>query len=703
MPRNITVTFDDGSTHIYQNAPDDITPDAVASRAQQEFSKNVASLDGGRSQPKQADIAAPEVSIPKASNASNEQSYNGPHYGSPAETNEGLKQTALGATKGAAQIGTTLLWPYDAATDSSSSKISDLISGNKPLTKHQQRVADVDSAISGMGGNHDDPGFKIGQTLSQVAGTAGVGPAIGGAVKSIPYMMPLGEAITSSGFVAPKIAGDGVSAALKSGALRVAGGGIAGGATAGAINPESAPEGVLIGSFLPSAFKTVAAASSGARYLAQPFTESGQNKIVGSVLNDFAADPQQALTALKSAPEAYPSGALPTAAEASGDVGLSGLTRGMMNDASFSNSMTARLAEQNAKRTGMLNEIAGNPGKIAAAQNERKAATDALRENALDEAGSINASPILSGLDELLSNPNNAGKISQQALSGIKSQISDLVDADGKISARAAYAIRKDIGDILEGRLQGESGNLKNASSQLIKAKALIDDSIEGALGSKSKGLTVPPRTGKNIVDLAYNGPDKTENPVTNSFKKYLKTYSDMSRPIDQMDALQSVLKRIQNNTEDAGGNLTLSAAKLTGILKNESSDLKKVLTDDQMSTLNNLSAELNATQKGINAGKPVGSNTIQNYNIDRAINSMLGDTGLSTPARTIIGNVARIAHKTGNDDVMQKLGEALLDPKKAAQLMEMAQRKGMTSEGLAKYLQSGTRLTISEIASQKK
>lgn len=48
MTRNITVTFDDGSTHVYQNAPDDITPDAVTARAQKDFGKAVKALDGGR-------------------------------------------------------------------------------------------------------------------------------------------------------------------------------------------------------------------------------------------------------------------------------------------------------------------------------------------------------------------------------------------------------------------------------------------------------------------------------------------------------------------------------------------------------------------------------------------------------------------------------------------------------------------------------
>lgn len=51
MPRNITVTFADGSSHVYQNAPDDLTPESVEERATAEFGKPVKSLDGGRVKP----------------------------------------------------------------------------------------------------------------------------------------------------------------------------------------------------------------------------------------------------------------------------------------------------------------------------------------------------------------------------------------------------------------------------------------------------------------------------------------------------------------------------------------------------------------------------------------------------------------------------------------------------------------------------
>lgn len=48
MPRNITVTFADGSSHVYRNAPDNLTPEAVSARAQKDFGKQVTALDGGR-------------------------------------------------------------------------------------------------------------------------------------------------------------------------------------------------------------------------------------------------------------------------------------------------------------------------------------------------------------------------------------------------------------------------------------------------------------------------------------------------------------------------------------------------------------------------------------------------------------------------------------------------------------------------------
>lgn len=70
MARDITVTFDDGSSHVYKGAPDDITPTAVQARAEKDFGKPVTALDGGK---KSAPAAAPAASPIAAQNLAEAQ------------------------------------------------------------------------------------------------------------------------------------------------------------------------------------------------------------------------------------------------------------------------------------------------------------------------------------------------------------------------------------------------------------------------------------------------------------------------------------------------------------------------------------------------------------------------------------------------------------------------------------------------------
>lgn len=51
MSRNITITFEDGSSHVYQGAPDSLTPQDVEARASKDFGKRVTGIDGGTKAP----------------------------------------------------------------------------------------------------------------------------------------------------------------------------------------------------------------------------------------------------------------------------------------------------------------------------------------------------------------------------------------------------------------------------------------------------------------------------------------------------------------------------------------------------------------------------------------------------------------------------------------------------------------------------
>ena len=50
MPRNITITFNDGSSHRYENIPDSVTPDMIEARVNKDFpNKKITNIDGGKS------------------------------------------------------------------------------------------------------------------------------------------------------------------------------------------------------------------------------------------------------------------------------------------------------------------------------------------------------------------------------------------------------------------------------------------------------------------------------------------------------------------------------------------------------------------------------------------------------------------------------------------------------------------------------
>jgi hypothetical protein len=65
MPRNVTVTLDNGETLEFKNVPDDVTPDAITARAQQESGgAAVVKIDGGRPAAVATGAAPGEVAAP---------------------------------------------------------------------------------------------------------------------------------------------------------------------------------------------------------------------------------------------------------------------------------------------------------------------------------------------------------------------------------------------------------------------------------------------------------------------------------------------------------------------------------------------------------------------------------------------------------------------------------------------------------------
>ena len=149
---------------------------------------------------------------------------------------EYYKQGALGMLHGAANIGSTLLTPFDRMSGPDA---------------NAERRASIGQFFKDNADTKSVP-FHIGDFESLLAGTAGVGPLAGGAVKAVgpasAYTDMLANALTSGGMKLGAPAG--TAAALQL-ATRLGAGGAVGGGSAALADPSTAGAGAALGAAIP--------------------------------------------------------------------------------------------------------------------------------------------------------------------------------------------------------------------------------------------------------------------------------------------------------------------------------------------------------------------------------------------------------------------------------------------------------------------
>lgn len=162
-----------------------------------------------------------------------------------------LQNIGMGALRGAANIGATLLAPIDAAARAVGVQ-NDWIGRNdrrEKLDEFAHDHADTNSLA-----------YKGGKLGAEIAGTAPVGGILGKAVGAAAAPLvagtraaPIADALATSLATGGFRIGQGVANPLLSLAIRGAGGAGIGGASAGLVNPADAGTGALIGGALPGA------------------------------------------------------------------------------------------------------------------------------------------------------------------------------------------------------------------------------------------------------------------------------------------------------------------------------------------------------------------------------------------------------------------------------------------------------------------
>ena len=152
-----------------------------------------------------------------------------------------------GALQGATDIGATLVTPYDMAMGNTQS-----------WANPERRGRATDAIVSTTGADPDSVEFNTTRLGTNIAGTSGIGPLLAKGAAAVPFIANNApgfvNALQSAGMTT-KANPSGFVAGARDLATRSAAGSVVGGASAGAINPEDADKGGLIGGLLPGAVK----------------------------------------------------------------------------------------------------------------------------------------------------------------------------------------------------------------------------------------------------------------------------------------------------------------------------------------------------------------------------------------------------------------------------------------------------------------
>lgn len=345
---------------------------------------------------------------------------------------------------------------------------------------------------------------------------------------------------------------------------------------------ESVGLGAVLGGAVPAAGAGIKSIANAARSVIDPFTSAGQTRIAQNTIDRIAGrGPTAADTT------SYVEGSTPTLAQATQNPGAAGLERYVQNVDPIP--LTAIKDANNLARMAHIEKIAGTPQTLADAVAARESAAIPKLQQSLAGAGPADTKPVITEIEKILASPSGQRDSVSSALAKVKSKI-DLGDKGLQSDVNQLYGVRKSINDQLETVAGRDNSSAAQASKELIQVRDSIDSAIEKAAPG---------------------------------FSDYLKTYADLSKPINAQAFLQKAVL-----TEQTGSGPTL--AKVNNLI-NQVNKMRKApgandaksLSQDQIDGLYALKKDL-VREAGSAKGLPINSATAQNLATDNMMRSML-------------------------------------------------------------------------------
>jgi len=478
-----------------------------------------------------------------------------------------------------------------------------------------------------------------------------------------PYSTGIGEAIPS--MVVPM--GAGASTLSTAGRMALAGG------LPAALEYGTPEERLRRGALAAAGSAAVPLAVAGfktGKSLLEPLYEGGRKTIAARTLNRVAGDEAGNVAARLQAAQPLVPGSMPTAAQVAENGGIAALERAAMS--SNPTPFTQRAMEQSSARLSALRGIAGDDATMKAAIEARDGAAEALYGRAFDS-------------DTMRRGLVVEQEAAARSLNGVGGNVHvDALDTPGlrdlmqrpmfQKAAQVAKNLAADNGVALDDPTKSLQG--------LHYIKLALDDMSEA---------TATNALGRNAMAAAGGMKAKLADELAKVAPLYgnaRSTYADMSRPINQMEVGQELLKKVEPAMADFGGlgretgatfakalrEADVTAARATGYKGAKMSD---VMTPDQMSTMRAVAEDLARKSNAQTLGGPVGSNSFQNFAMDniaaqsgmpRAVGGLLSLPGVNRATNWL--------YRDTDQKVKGLLADSLLNPAAAGKMMSEADRK---------------------------
>ena len=402
-----------------------------------------------------------------------------------------------------------------------------------------------------------------------------------------------------------------------------------------------------VGAAIPIVGGTLKTGYNAAKALVEPLYTGGREKIIGRALREYAGnEAEKAVTNLKGARELV-QGSMPTVGEAAGVPSLAAAQRSAAAvSQEATNTMAARQVAQNEARLAALHELAGTEGEKAALSMARETAANDLYKAAFERK--MKLTPELS------------------------KEVNQLVQTPAiKDAIKQAQINAKNLGiDI---------SNPKGSIQGLHQTKLAIDDAIDRLkkpdMSTAEKNKMAGLMAAKNrLVGFLEN------KQISPEYKVARETYAAMSKPINEMEAVQNIANKTVNPLT---GNIY--PGKFAQNLETLNAG---TISPERLNALNAIKEDLARSEFAKSAGRGVGSDTIQKLAYGNMLNqinlpNLLRRRGLAETAGNLMARASDVVYGKANKELANQFAETLLNPQQAASYME-----------IAKTLPKGTKMT---------